>query len=206
MALKFLEKIKDIDLTKTKESLSGIASSISNVVETAKSVECDEIEDIEKSATDLDAQSYISESKEVLQQKLIQYFEENGEKLKKWYSDNKMKEKIGGVAKKVGAVLIFPVLLLYNLFNSPKTSMQDKMFIILPLAYFIMPVDLIPDFMFGVGYSDDVLAIMTSIKKLSKAFTPDIIAQTKIHCKDIFGDIDNSVIENITRNIEESRD
>ena len=80
-----------------------------------------------------------------LQEKVGKYIVENADKLNKWFSDAQLSEKLTKVVRKVGVVILYPVLLLYNLYKSPSTSTKDKMMIIAPLAYFILPLDLVPD-------------------------------------------------------------
>lgn len=125
-----------------------------------------------------------------LQKKVEKYLAKNDNNLKKWYSDKKIKDKIGRVAKKAGAMVIYPALLLYNLLKSPQVNSKDKMLIIGSLAYFILPVDLIPDFILGLGYIDDSVAIMTCIKALSSSITPELKEQTREMCRDLVGEVD----------------
>ena len=133
-----------------------------------------------------------------LQEKVSKFLADNNDKLKKWFSDNQLEEKLSKVAKKAGAVVIFPVLLLYNLFKSDHVPAQDKMMIIASLAYFIMPMDIIPDVILGVGYADDGLAIMTCLKKLASSITPQIMDQTREMSKGLLGEIDEKDIKHIT--------
>ena len=132
-----------------------------------------------------------------LQSKVSSFLVENSDKLKQWYSDKQMDEKIKAVAKKAGATVIYPVLLMYNLLNSPNVLIKDKMLIIAPLAYFILPADLIPDVILGAGYVDDGLAVMTALKTVSSSITPSITDQTKVMCKNLIGDADEEAINGI---------
>lgn len=132
-----------------------------------------------------------------LQEKVVKYLAENTDKLKKWFSDAQLSEKLGKVAKKVGSAILYPVLLLYNLYKSPDTSAKDKMMIIAPLAYFILPIDLIPDAIVGLGFADDGLAVMTALKTLATSMTPEIFEQTKLMHKNLIGDIDEQVAKQI---------
>ena len=136
-----------------------------------------------------------------LERKVTAYIAENREKLRQWYSDRQMDQKIRTVAKKAGAAVIYPVLLLYNLLNSPQVRTKDKMYIVGALAYFILPADLIPDFLFGIGFIDDGIAIMTVLKTLSSAITPSILEQTRKMCDDIFGKVDDKTINSTLDNI-----
>lgn len=148
----------------------------------------------------------LSESADELREKVANYLSENGEKLQKWYSDSKMNEKIVNVGKRVGATVLYPVLILYNLFRSPNTGIGDKMVIISPLAYFILPTDIIPDIIAGFGYVDDASCVMTSLKKLSSSITLQIQDQAKSQCKELLGEIDETVLEKVSSAINENKD
>ena len=43
--------------------------------------------------------------------------------------------------------------------------MAEKGIIIGALGYFILPIDLIPDFIAGLGYTDDIGAMLIAIKQ-----------------------------------------
>jgi len=49
----------------------------------------------------------------------------------------------------------------------PKTPTSAKMVLAAAIAYFVMPLDLIPDFIIGIGFTDDAAAIALAIKTLS---------------------------------------
>lgn len=133
---------------------------------------------------------------------VMQYLADKADKLKQYFSDSQMMEKLGSVAKKIGVKLLYPVVLLYNLFKSPHISAKDKAMIITSLAYFILPVDLIPDFMLGVGFADDGIAIMKTLKGLSSSITPEIKEQSKAMCKDLIGDVDDVAVDAVMKTID----
>lgn len=140
-------------------------------------------------------------STENLQEKMAVYLAENSDKLKKWFSDAQLSIKLGKVAKKVGSVILYPVLLLYNMYKSPNTSSKDKLMIIAPLAYFILPIDLIPDMILGLGYADDGIAVMAALKAITSSMTSEIIEQTKLMHKNLIGELDPDIAENIESEI-----
>lgn len=183
MALKFIEKFRskkgDVEVSESAESIESTESV--SPTESTESTESGE----EKSST------------QDLQGKVMKYLAENAEKLKKWYSDAQLSEKLAKVAKKVGAAVIYPVLLLYNLYKSPDTPAQSKMMIIAPLAYFILPVDIIPDALVGLGFTDDALAMMAALKRLASSLTPEIFEQTREMHKNLIGELDNAIVKKI---------
>ena len=115
----------------------------------------------------------------------------------KHYSEKGLLEKIGATFKKAGLKVIYYVLLLYYVLNDENTPMQHKMIIIGALGYFILPVDLIPDFIPVVGYSDDVAALAFALHAVWKNVTPEIKEQAQRKLREWFGSFDPDELENI---------
>ena len=214
MALKFTDTFKKIDLSKATEIASGVKGSISSMFDRKQDAEdvadpqteCIKVESVDTSAEAVEQAHKLSESAHELQEKVAQFIANNGDKLKQWYSDNKLNEKIEKAVKKAGAVIIYPVMMLYNLMKSPNTTVKDKMLIVAPLAYFILPADLIPDVFVGIGYADDGIAIMASLKALASSITPEIQEQTKQQYIKIVGDDDTTVIDKISKVVQDNQD
>lgn len=198
MALKLLNKIKSIDvLSPSVKDMLEKSIDKDKMAAKLKDLEADGIEIAEKLAVET----------QDLQNKVTEFITHKAVDLKQWYSDNQIQDKLEKVAKKVGATVIYPVLLLYNLLNSPNVIVHDKMLIIAPLAYFILPADLIPDVILGAGYVDDGVAIMKALKTFGSSITPEITDQTRKMCKNLIGEVDenviNQVMEKIKQNTEE---
>ncbi len=88
----------------------------------------------------------------------------------------KLDAKIKSVAGKPGGMLdklIADVRTLYDLITDDGFQVEwaDKAKIIACLLYFITPIDLIPDFIVGVGYLDDAVVIGYTLKVLSDLVT-----------------------------------
>jgi uncharacterized membrane protein YkvA (DUF1232 family) len=47
--------------------------------------------------------------------------------------------------------------------RDPKTPVRAKAVLFAALAYFVLPTDLIPDLLTGLGFSDDATVLMTAI-------------------------------------------
>lgn len=94
------------------------------------------------------------------------------------YSESDFEDKIRSFGKKLGGKICGEFFFLRDLVkdkNSPlyTTKKQLLPIIIGVLGYFILPVDVIPDFIPVAGLSDDALALATVIKLLSgKEFEP----------------------------------
>ncbi len=55
----------------------------------------------------------------------------------------------------------------------PKTPLQAKAILMGALAYFVLPVDLIPDFIAGFGFTDDAAVLYAAIRSVSRYITDD---------------------------------
>jgi uncharacterized membrane protein YkvA (DUF1232 family) len=113
------------------------------------------------------------------------------------YSENGLWKKVKSVAKKAGIKTIYMVLLLHYVLKSPDVPLEDKAKIYGALGYFILPIDLIPDFIPAVGYSDDVAALAFALHAVWKNVTPEIKEQAQRKLREWFGSFDPDELENI---------
>ena len=111
------------------------------------------------------------------------------------YSEKSLFEKIKKVAKTAGIKVIYYVLIAYYLLKKPDVPKKEKAIIIGALGYFIMPLDLVPDFTAGVGYVDDLGALALALGKVALYIDDDIKKQARDKLHDIFGDYDESDLE-----------
>jgi uncharacterized membrane protein YkvA (DUF1232 family) len=115
------------------------------------------------------------------------------------YSDKKFWEKVGNVAKKAGIKVIYMALLLYYVLADPDVSKYDKAKVYGALGYFILPIDLIPDFIPVVGYTDDLAALVWATHAVWKNITPEMKQKAEEQLHEWFGDYDKSTLhENST--------
>ena len=110
------------------------------------------------------------------------------EKYQEHYSESGLQHKINSVARWAGAKVTYAVLLLYYVLQSPTISKADKSKIYGALGYFILPTDLVVDFLPLVGYSDDLAALMIALHAVATNITPEIKAQAKAKLSKWFGD------------------
>jgi uncharacterized membrane protein YkvA (DUF1232 family) len=72
------------------------------------------------------------------------------------YSDKTFWDKLTLQGAPAGQQLVYKSLVLYYTMKDPKTPNRIKASIMGALAYFILPLDAIPDAITGVGYLDDL--------------------------------------------------
>ncbi|MBR3886151.1 MAG: DUF1232 domain-containing protein, partial [Alistipes sp.] len=88
-------------------------------------------------------------------------------------------------------------LLLYYVLRNDAVTMADKSKIYGALGYFILPTDMVLDFIPMVGYTDDMAALMWAIHTLTKNLTPEIKAQARLKLGEIVKDYDEKKIDEI---------
>ena len=115
-------------------------------------------------------------------------------KYEKEYSEIGLWEKIKSVAKKAGIKLIYYVLVLFYAMKSENVTMAEKALIIAALGYFILPLDMIPDFIPIAGYGDDAAVLYGLIQKLD-CIDERVKAQAKSKLKEWFGNYNESKLE-----------
>lgn len=96
------------------------------------------------------------------------------ENFKAEYSEEGLKEKLSKIVRKAGIKVVYAVLVAYYAVQSDAMSLKDKARLYGALGYFILPVDLIPDSLLGMGYSDDMAALMYVLHVVSDNITPEV--------------------------------
>ncbi|MDR6225263.1 YkvA family protein [Desmospora profundinema] len=76
---------------------------------------------------------------------------------------NRKVKRVGGIGQVVEKLKV-----LYYYFRDPETSRWKKALAGAALLYFIMPIDVIPDYLPVVGYVDDGAAVVIVWRVLSK--------------------------------------
>lgn len=103
------------------------------------------------------------------------------------YSESGFWDKIRTVARRAGINVIYCALLLYYVLKSPRVSWEQKSIILGALGYFILPIDLIPDFIPIAGFTDDLSALITAYAAVKSCITPEIREQAKEKIFEWFG-------------------
>ena len=103
------------------------------------------------------------------------------------FSDDSFWSKLRDYALAAGKQVVEMALQLYYALQSPVPPMWAKSIIIAALAYFIMPLDAIPDVVPVVGYSDDLGALAAALAMVAMYITDEIKAQAREKMREWFG-------------------
>ncbi len=79
------------------------------------------------------------------------------------YSQPRFFEKLCKQAKVIGVSLVYKALQLFYVAQKQEVPKKVKATIYGALGYFILPFDVIPDMIFGVGYGDDTTALLVAL-------------------------------------------
>lgn len=119
----------------------------------------------------------------------------------------KIREKVEKWAEKnsgsplVELILILPdaVYLLIQMLKDERVDVDDKVKIGMAMAYIVSPIDLIPDFIAGIGQLDDLYVALWLIETLFLKY-PEIVEELWPGDKKILQSI-QTILERITKNI-----
>ena len=125
-------------------------------------------------------------SEKIIDVEVIKSTEDIDPKYSQYYSENAFWEKIKNVLVALGLKKIaYYACELYYVF--PKIPLHMKAIIFAALGYLIFPVDLIPDFIPVIGYSDDLMALTAAVAEVSFYIDDEVKQQAKVKIDELFG-------------------
>jgi uncharacterized membrane protein YkvA (DUF1232 family) len=117
------------------------------------------------------------------------------EKYTKEYTESKLLAKIMKFAKSAGIKVIYLVLLLYYTLQQASTPKLAKSMIMGGLGYFILPIDLVPDIIPMVGFTDDLTALVSVLLAVALFINDDTKIKAKEKLSTWFGNYDETELE-----------
>ncbi len=103
------------------------------------------------------------------------------------YSEESFWDKITSVIKKAGAGIIYKALQLFYATQNPACPVAIKATIFAALGYFILPLDLVPDFIPGAGFADDLAAIGAALAMAHLYIDDNVIQLARSKMIELFG-------------------
>ena len=87
--------------------------------------------------------------------------------------EQRVRRKFWGTMKKAARAVPFmeEVVAGYYCALDPKTPPRVRGTLLAALAYFVLPFDLIPDFLLGIGFGDDVAVLMAALGAVRGSIT-----------------------------------
>lgn len=104
------------------------------------------------------------------------------------FTDEGFWQKSKKYALTAGSEVMEKALWLYYAYQRPDTPVWAKTVIGGAIAYFILPIDAIPDVIPGLGYTDDLGALAAAIGVISGHIDENVRLQARVKMDDWFGD------------------
>lgn len=104
------------------------------------------------------------------------------------YSEAGLFSTIKKYAKKIGGEVIYKALQLFYVLQKRDTPLKAKATIIGALGYLISPIDIIPDFIPVLGFTDDAAAVAVALAVVSAYIDDEVNAKAKEKFDSIFGE------------------
>lgn len=106
----------------------------------------------------------------------------------KQYSEDSFWEKVKKFGKKAGVKVVYAALLLFYTLKDADVPPWAKSVIVGALAYFIAPIDLIPDFIPVAGYTDDFGTLIAAVAVVAKHINDDTRGKARAKLVSWFGE------------------
>ena len=87
--------------------------------------------------------------------------------------------KMARIATRAGRAVIQKALLLFFAVRNPSTPAWARRVIYGALAYLVLPLDTLPDFIPGIGYTDDMAVIAAAVAAVAYYITPEVKQQAE---------------------------
>lgn len=96
-------------------------------------------------------------------------------------------ERIGRIARRAGGEVVYRALLLAFVVRRPDVPWKVKAPILGALAYLPLPMDAVPDFLPGLGFSDDLTVIAGALAMAAMFINDDVRARARAQYRAWFG-------------------
>lgn len=96
-------------------------------------------------------------------------------------------EKLARHAFRAGRSVVELALQLFYAAQSPQTPAWARSVITGALAYFVLPIDTLPDLLPGVGFVDDFGVLMAALFTVATCITPEIKEKAQQKIRQWFG-------------------
>ena len=98
----------------------------------------------------------------------------------KHFSEPRFFVKLGRVAGLLGEKVLFSLLILYYLLFDKGVPLKVRGIFMGALGYFILPTDLVADFLPVIGFTDDIALISYVIANAVEYITPEIKEKARV--------------------------
>lgn len=108
------------------------------------------------------------------QKSAFDFFGRDGKGFGNLGDEGEVREKFWRTAKKAARQIPFmeDVIAAYYCALDRKTPLRAKGILLAALGYFVLPTDVVPDFILGLGFTDDIAVLTAAITAVRAHITP----------------------------------
>lgn len=88
-------------------------------------------------------------------------------------------QKLNHFGYRAGREIVEKALWLFYAARRPETPVWARSVIVGALAYFVLPVDAVPDFVPGIGYTDDLTVLASAVGAVALFINDDVKRKTE---------------------------
>ena len=114
----------------------------------------------------------------------------------KYYNEEKFLNKLKSLAVKLGEEVVIRILMLYYLLVSGKVPVKIRLLIVAALGYFVLPTDLVSDFIPALGFTDDIAFLTYAFNQASHYADESIKKKAEQKLKSWLSPKENKTAEN----------
>ncbi len=104
------------------------------------------------------------------------------------FNDDGFWHKLTSCARRVGRHAVEKALWLYYTAKAPTTPAWARRAIYAALAYFVLPIDAVPDVVPGIGFTDDISILAAALAGVAMYITPEVKQRAAQTIRRWFGD------------------
>ena len=97
----------------------------------------------------------------------------------KYYNESTFRKKLFKISGKLSNQLLVYLIVLYDLIRDKNIPNKTRLIFVAALGYFILPTDLVADFLPVLGFTDDLAFITYAITTASAYITPEVWERAK---------------------------
>lgn len=105
--------------------------------------------------------------------------EKQFKKYLKYYNKSAFQKKLSNVSGKLSNKLLLYLIVLYDLVKDKNIPTKTRLIFVAALGYFILPTDLVADFLPVLGFTDDFAFLAYAITTASAFITPEVMEKAK---------------------------
>ena len=123
------------------------------------------------------------------------------DKYRRKFSESGFWEKIKQYGAAAGSKAVYMALLLYYAYKRKETPAWAKRMVLGVLGYFIVPIDLIPDLSFLIGYTDDIGLLSFALVTIAAYVNDEVRTDAREHLGKWFGPVDEDVLAEVDKKL-----